>query len=71
MGMVLVTLEGKHVRLEPLERRHAAALVEASAADTSLYQWSLVPVGREAVERYIDTALAWRDAGTEIGRAHV
>jgi RimJ/RimL family protein N-acetyltransferase len=64
MGIELVTLEGEHVRLEPLERRHAAALVEASAADTSLYQWSLVPVGRDAVERYIETALAWRDAGT-------
>ena len=66
MGMELVTLEGKHVRLEPLERGHAVALTEASAADTSLYQWSLVPVGREAVERYIETALAWRDAGTAL-----
>lgn len=66
MEMELVTLEGKHVRLEPLERHHAAALVEASAADTSLYTWSLVPVGREAVERYIDTALGWRDAGTAL-----
>jgi N-acetyltransferase len=66
MGMELVTLEGEHVRLEPLERGHAAALTEASAADTSLYTWSLVPVGREAVERYIETALAWRDAGTAL-----
>ena len=66
MGMELVTLEGQHVKLEPLERAHAAALVEASGADTSPYQWSLVPVGREAVERYIDTALAWRDAGTAL-----
>jgi RimJ/RimL family protein N-acetyltransferase len=66
MGMELVTLEGQHVRLEPLERHHAAALVEASAADTSLYKWSLVPVGRAAVEKYIDTALAWRDAGTAL-----
>ena len=66
MGMELVTLEGEHVRMEPLERGHAAALTEASALDTSLYTWSLVPVGREAVERYIATALAWRDAGTAL-----
>jgi len=66
MGMELVTLEGNHVRLEPLEPQNAAALVEASAADTSFYTWSLVPVGREAVEKYIDTALAWRDAGTAL-----
>jgi RimJ/RimL family protein N-acetyltransferase len=64
MGIEVVALEGEHVRLEPLEQRHAAALAEASAKDTSLYTWSLVPVGREAVERYIDAALAWRDAGT-------
>ena len=66
MAIDPVTLEGEYVRLEPLEKRHAAALVEASAADTSLYTWSLVPVGREAVEKYIDTALAWRDAGTAL-----
>jgi RimJ/RimL family protein N-acetyltransferase len=69
--MDFVTLEGEYVRLEPLERRHAAALVEASAADTSIYTWSLVPVGREAVEQYIDTALAWRDAGTALPFATV
>jgi RimJ/RimL family protein N-acetyltransferase len=66
MGIELVTLEGEYVRLEPLERRHAAGLVEASAADRSIYRWSLVPIGREAVEGYIDTALAWRDAGTAL-----
>jgi RimJ/RimL family protein N-acetyltransferase len=66
-----VTLEGQHVRLEALERRHAAALVEASAADTSLYHWSIVPVGREAVDKYIETALAWRDAGTAMPFATV
>ena len=71
MGIELVTLEGQHVRLEPLEQRHAAALVEASAADTSLYTWSLVPVGREAVEKYINTALAWRDAGTGLAFATI
>jgi RimJ/RimL family protein N-acetyltransferase len=71
MGMELVTLEGEHVRLEPLERSHAAALAEASAVDTSLYHWSIVPIGRDAVERYIDTALKWRDAGTAMPFATV
>jgi RimJ/RimL family protein N-acetyltransferase len=71
MAIDLITLEGEYVRLEPLERRHAALLVEASAADTSFYTWSLVPVGREAVERYIDTAIAWRDAGTAMPFATV
>jgi len=66
MAIELIKLEGDHVRLEPLGREHVDALTEASGADTSFYTWSLVPVGREAVERYIDTALAWRDAGTAL-----
>lgn len=57
-------LQGRHVRLEPLERRHAAGLAEASAIDPSLYGWSPVPQGRAAAAAYIETALAWRDAGT-------
>jgi RimJ/RimL family protein N-acetyltransferase len=59
-------LTGSHVRLEPLDHHHADALVEASAADPSLYQWSLVPQGKAEVTRYIDTALTWRDAGTAV-----
>ncbi|HEX4156738.1 MAG TPA: GNAT family protein [Acidobacteriaceae bacterium] len=66
MPVEAVVLEGEHVRLEPLEPRHAEALVAASAADPSLYQWSIVPVGRAAVDAYIATALAWRDAGTAL-----
>src|SRR5215467_13069187 len=64
MRIELVWLEGQHVRLEPLSREHVDALTEASAADTSFYTWSLVPVGQAAVEKYIETAIAWRDAGT-------
>jgi N-acetyltransferase len=57
-------LHGRHVRLEPLERRHAAGLAEASAIDPSLYGLSPVPQGRAAAAAYIETALSWRDAGT-------
>lgn len=64
-------LQGRHVQLEPLELRHTEALAAASAADPSLYEWSLVPQGREAVERYITTALAWREAGTALPFATV
>jgi N-acetyltransferase len=64
--LILMTLAGKCIRLEPLEHRHADDLVVAAAVDPSLYQWSLVPQGLSAVSRYIDTALAWRDAGTAV-----
>lgn len=56
-------LAGAHVRLEPLAMNHLDGLVAAAAVDPALYQWSAVPVGREAVSQYIETALAWREAG--------
>jgi N-acetyltransferase len=57
-------LAGTHVRLEPLDDRHAADLTAASAgADANLYRWSFVPVGAQAVRAYIETALRWRDEG--------
>ncbi len=59
-------LTGHHVRLEPLEHRHVDGLVAASAGDPSLYQWSPVPQGKAEATRYVDTALAWRDAGTAV-----
>ena len=64
-------LTGKHIRLEPLSQSHTDALIAASAGDPELYRWSAVPIGREAVARYIETALAWREAGTAIAFVHV
>jgi N-acetyltransferase len=64
-------LTGSHIRLEPLSHAHADALTAASAGDSELYRWSAVPIGREAVQRYIDTALAWREAGTAFAFAHM
>jgi RimJ/RimL family protein N-acetyltransferase len=59
-----VTLEGRFIRLEPLDRGHAAPLAASSATQPSLYEWSAVPQGESEVRRYIDTALAWAEAGT-------
>jgi len=59
-------LTGAHVRLEPLEHRHIDGLAAASAGDAELYQWSPVPQGREQATAYVETALAWRDAGTAV-----
>jgi RimJ/RimL family protein N-acetyltransferase len=54
------------MRLEPLNRHHVDGMVAAAAAEPSLYQWSPVPQGRVEAARYVDTALAWRDAGTAV-----
>ncbi len=59
-------LQGKHVRLEPLEHRHVDGLVAAAGDDAELYQWSPVPRGKDAATHYVDTALAWRDAGSAV-----
>jgi RimJ/RimL family protein N-acetyltransferase len=59
-------LTGRHVRLEPLERSHAQAFAAASAGDRELYRWSAVPNGEAETNRYIDTALAWREDGTAV-----
>lgn len=66
-----IKLTGRHIDLVPLDQSHAEALSAASAADPSLYQWSAVPLGREAVEAYIAKAISWRDAGTAVPFATV
>ena len=58
------SLHGRHIRLEPLERKHIPALVAASSVDPALYQWSPVPHTEAEATRYVETALAGREAGT-------
>jgi RimJ/RimL family protein N-acetyltransferase len=59
-------LKGKHIQLELLEHRHLDGLVQAAAAEPELYRWTPVPQGAAQTKEYIDTALAWRDAGTAL-----
>src|SRR6266571_4078420 len=64
MFTLLAQLDGRHVRLEPLQPWHAAGLAEAAAGDPALYQLSAVPQGEAAAVEYVGAALAERDAGT-------
>jgi RimJ/RimL family protein N-acetyltransferase len=66
MGTEALVLSGQHVRLEPLDHRHVDGLVAATATDPTLYQWRPVPQGKVAARTYVDTALAWRDAGSAV-----
>lgn len=66
MNVEELEFRGKHVRLEPLGVRHVDALAEAAAADPSLYQWSPIPHGGAEAAKYVETALAWRVAGTAV-----
>ena len=61
-----VTLVGRHVRLEPLARDHAAALW-AVAQDRDLWQWALSDVAsRSDLDAYIEAALAAQIQGTAL-----
>jgi RimJ/RimL family protein N-acetyltransferase len=61
-----VTLEGRHVRLEPLQADHAWALSQA-VADGELWRlWYTSAPTPESVDAYIATALAERDAGLSL-----
>ena len=59
-------LVGNHVRLEPLDRKHIFGLAAASAAEPSLYRWSPIPQGEVEAAQYVETANAWKVAGTAV-----
>jgi len=60
------TLQGNHICLEPLDHHHIDGLAAASSADPALYRWSPVPQGKVEATKYVETVLAWRDAGTAV-----
>ena len=63
-GFDPIVLQGTHVRLEPLTRAHASALVAAAASgarDTFSFTW--VPHDESSAVRYVDEALALHAAG--------
>lgn len=67
-----VLLEGRHVRLEPLERRHLPGLLTA-ARDPATFQYFLTPpLGEEGeMTKWLDQVLKNQAAGTDVGWATV
>jgi len=62
MDLTAVTLQGRHVRLEPLTMEHLDGLCKVGL-DPEL--WTLIPVRahtREEMREYVETALRLRDA---------
>ena len=61
-----VTLDGRRVRLAPLELAHVPALVEV-ALEPALWQWTLArPADEAGLRAWAEAAIAGRDAGTEL-----
>jgi N-acetyltransferase len=59
-------LAGPRVRLEPLRPGHVPGLAAAAAGGGDLYRWTTVPRDADQARRYVEKALAARDAGTSV-----
>jgi len=66
MRVTPVTLEGRHVRLEPLAKAHLAGLAEVGL-DEELWRWIPTAVRtREEMAAYIETALQEQERGVSL-----
>lgn len=66
MKVLPVTLEGRHVRLEPLAIAHLPGLAEVGL-DQELWRWILTPVRTaEEMAAYIETALNEQERGVSL-----
>jgi RimJ/RimL family protein N-acetyltransferase len=66
MQVASVTLDGSHVRLEPLEPHHADALLSV-ALDPRIWEFTTVMLrNADDVRTYIEAALAWQRVGAAV-----
>jgi RimJ/RimL family protein N-acetyltransferase len=66
-----VTLEGNHVRLEPLTLGHLDALCEVGL-EADLWRWTTSQLRtRDDMRKYLETAVVWQKAGTAVPFATV
>jgi len=66
MDLTPVTLEGAHVRLEPLTLEHVDALW-AAGSDAEIWTWTTQqPRTPGEMRAYVDTALRWQAEGTAL-----
>ncbi|MFG3224256.1 GNAT family N-acetyltransferase [Kitasatospora sp. NPDC048194] len=68
-----VTLTGRHIRLEPLERRHAADLWATVGSDPEVWRWtmSLPPGSEEELGAILDARVAEAARGESVHFAAV
>jgi RimJ/RimL family protein N-acetyltransferase len=66
MQLSAITLEGRHVRLEPLKAHHVDSLLKV-ALDDRIWQFTTSVVRNAAdMRKYVETALDWHQAGTAV-----
>jgi len=65
------TLEGAHVRLEPLSLLHVDGLLGAATGDRSTFGFTMVPDDRASMTAYVEDALACSASGSQVPFATV
>ncbi|MFE6049756.1 GNAT family N-acetyltransferase [Kitasatospora sp. NPDC056446] len=68
-----LTLTGRHIRLEPLERRHRADLWATVGPDPEVWRWlpSFPPASEEEMGAVLDVRIADEEAGESVNFAVV
>jgi RimJ/RimL family protein N-acetyltransferase len=66
MKVEVVTLQGRHVRLEPISKAHVGGLTEVGLEE-ELWRWIPVPVRTaEEMTAYVETAIGERERGVSL-----
>ena len=71
MRLEPVTLEGRHVRLEPLSLAHVPALLAVAKGPRDTFGLTYVPTDEASTRGYVEAALADHDAGRALPFATV
>ena len=66
MRLETPTLEGRLVRLEPLDAAHASELAVAASEDRATYDFTVVPDGLVGAAAYVADLLAQRERGETV-----
>jgi RimJ/RimL family protein N-acetyltransferase len=69
--LVVPTLAGRHVRLEPLTIEHVDALVEAASEDRTAYGYTVVLGTRDDAVLFVESMTTLRESGEAIPFAQV
>lgn len=66
MNLAAITLEGRHVKLAPMQMHHVDALW-AAAEDPKTWEFSSAVIrSHDGCRQYVETALSWLSAGTAV-----
>jgi RimJ/RimL family protein N-acetyltransferase len=66
MNLSAIVLEGRHVKLMPMQAHHVDALW-AAAQDSRTWEFSSAVIrSHEQCQKYVETAISWMSAGTAV-----